>query len=120
MVYVAEKAIRPKSTLRSSLSWRLKLTRVIEAGTRLSVIEHETFAYDALGKYFDKSGEGDCSTRSWQIGDLPVICNNGASCHVPHSIHLPVGLLTVTAKLMQLYVMQAVRDTRSRVTVTSH
>ena len=28
---------------------------------------------------------GGCSAPAWQVGDLTVICDNGASCHMSHS-----------------------------------
>ena len=31
-----------------------------------------------------ESGEADRSALSWQMGDLPVIWDNGASCHMSH------------------------------------
>ena len=38
------------------------------------------------GEYNDESiDEGGCSAPAWKVGDLTVICDSGASCHIPHS-----------------------------------
>ena len=47
--------------------------------------EQDAFVCDAPSKSFDEPGEEGCRALSWQMGDLPVICDNGASYHMPHS-----------------------------------
>ena len=45
----------------------------------------EALVCNAPGKSFDKSDEGGCNALAWQIKDLPVVCDNGVSCHISHS-----------------------------------
>ena len=47
--------------------------------------EQDAFVCDEPGKGFDKSGKMSCSALAWQIRDLPVFRDSGASCHMTHS-----------------------------------
>ena len=78
VVFVAEMAIQPQSAVKSSLSSRGKLARV----TGFQREEQEVFVCDATYKSLDESGEGGCSVLSWQMGHLPVLCYNRASCNI--------------------------------------
>ena len=51
----------------------------------LSGEEQDAFVCDALGKSFDEPGKRGRNALAWQMGDLPVIYDNGASCHISHS-----------------------------------
>ena len=51
----------------------------------LSGEEWNAFVCDAPDKVFDEPGKRGSSALDWQVGDLPVICDNGASCHISHS-----------------------------------
>ena len=46
----------------------------------LSAEEQDAFVCDALGKCFDEPGKRGRNSLAWQMGDLPVICDNRASC----------------------------------------
>ena len=37
------------------------------------------------GKCFDDPGKRGRNSLAWQMGDLPVFCDNGASCHMSDS-----------------------------------
>ena len=50
----------------------------------LSGEEQDVFVCDAPGKVFDEPGEWNTNGLAWPMGDLPVICYNGASCHMSH------------------------------------
>ena len=47
--------------------------------------EQDTFVCDAPGKFFDEPGKWGTNALAWQMENLPVICDNGASCHMSHS-----------------------------------
>ena len=47
----------------------------------LSAEEQDAFVCDAPGKCFVEPGKRGRNSLAWQMGDLPVICINGASCH---------------------------------------
>ena len=51
----------------------------------LSGEEQDAFFCDAPGKFFDEPGKSGINALAWQMGDLLVICDNGVSCHMPHS-----------------------------------
>ena len=51
----------------------------------LSRKEQDAFSCDAPGKCFDEPGKWGTDALAWQMGDLPVICDNGTSCHMSHS-----------------------------------
>ena len=51
----------------------------------LSGEEQDAFVCDAAGKFFDEPGKWGTNALAWHMGDLPVICDNGASCHMSHS-----------------------------------
>ena len=68
---------------------------------------------DTPGEVRDESIDiGGCSALPWQVGDLIVICDSGASCHMSHS---SAGMLNYRESNANI-VRRAVRDTRSRVT----
>ena len=57
-----------------------------ENDAAISGEEEEAFMCDMSGEYNDESiDEGGCSALAWQVGDLTVICNSGALCHMSHS-----------------------------------
>ena len=57
-----------------------------DSDAAISGEEAEAFMCDTPGEFHDESiGIGDCSTLAWHIGDLTVICDSGASCHMSHS-----------------------------------
>ena len=45
----------------------------------------DAFFCDAPGKFFDEPGNWGTNALVWKMGDLPVICDNGASCHMSYS-----------------------------------
>ena len=47
--------------------------------------EQDAFVCDAPRKFFDEPGKWGTNALAWQMGDLPVICDSGASCHMSHS-----------------------------------
>ena len=47
----------------------------------LSTEEQYAFICDAPGKCFDEPGKRGRTSLAWQMGHLPVICDNRASCH---------------------------------------
>ena len=51
----------------------------------LSGEEQDTFFCDAPGKCFDEPCKRGRNALAWQMGDLPVICDNGAPCRISHS-----------------------------------
>ena len=51
----------------------------------LSGEEQDAFVCDAPGKFFGEPGKWGTNALVWQMGNLPVICDNGASCHMSHS-----------------------------------
>ena len=57
-----------------------------DSDAAISGEEEGAFICDMLGEYNDESNdERGCSALAWQVGDLTVICNSGASCHMSHS-----------------------------------
>ena len=57
-----------------------------ESDAAISGEEEEAFICDTSGEYNDEwIDEGGCSALAWQVGDLTVICDSGASCHMSHS-----------------------------------
>ena len=88
-----------------------------DSDAAISGEKKEAFVCDMLGEYSDKSNDdGGYSVLAWQVGDLTVICDSGASCHMSHS---STGMLT-TANRILICGWRAVRDTRSRVMATYH
>ena len=51
----------------------------------LSGEEQDAFVCDAPGKFFDEPSKWGTNALAWQMGGLPVICDNSASCHMSHS-----------------------------------
>ena len=51
----------------------------------LSGEEQDAFVCDSPGKLFDEPCKWSTNALAWQMGDLPVNCDNGASCHMSHS-----------------------------------
>ena len=51
----------------------------------LSVEEQDAFVCNAPGKFFYEPGKWGTNALAWQMGDLPVMNDNGASCHMSHS-----------------------------------
>ena len=51
----------------------------------LSKEEQNAFVCDAPGTVVDEPGIMGTNALAWQMGDLPVICDNGASCPMSHS-----------------------------------
>ena len=51
----------------------------------LSGEEQDAFVFDASGKVFDEPGKRGRNALAWQMRDLPVYCDNRASCHMSHS-----------------------------------
>ena len=57
-----------------------------ESDAAISGEEEEAFICDMSDEYNDESiDEEGCSALAWQVGDLTVICDSGASCHMSHS-----------------------------------
>ena len=57
-----------------------------ESDAAISGEEEEAFVCDMSGECNDESNdEGGCSALAWQVGDLTVICDSGATCHLSHS-----------------------------------
>ena len=57
-----------------------------ESDATISGEEDEAFICDMSGEYNDESNDEEgCSALAWQVGDLTVICDSGASCHMSHS-----------------------------------
>ena len=56
-----------------------------ESDAAISGEEEEAFICDISGEYNDESNdEAACSALAWQVRDLTVICDSGASCHMSH------------------------------------
>ena len=57
-----------------------------ESDAAISGEKEEAFVCDMSGEYNDESiDKGGCSALGWQVGDLTVICDSGASCNMSHS-----------------------------------
>ena len=57
-----------------------------ESDAAISGEEEEAFVCDMSGECNDESNdEGECSALAWQVGDLTVICDSGASYHMSYS-----------------------------------
>ena len=57
-----------------------------ESDAAISGEDKEAFICDMSGEYNDESiDDGGCSALAWQVGDLTVIYDSGASCHMSHS-----------------------------------
>ena len=57
-----------------------------ESDAAISGEDEEAFVCDISGKCNDESNdEGGCSALAWQVGDLTVICDSMATCHLSHS-----------------------------------
>ena len=57
-----------------------------DSDAAISGKEKEVFVCDMSGEYSDESNdERGCSALAWQVGDLTLICDSGASCHMSHS-----------------------------------
>ena len=88
-----------------------------ESDAAISGEEEAAFICDMSGEYDDESiDEGACSALAWQVGDLTVICDSGASCHISHSA---TGMLNYLESIFTCG-RRADRDTRSRVMATYH
>ena len=58
-----------------------------ESDAAISGEEEEAFVCDMSGEYNNESNyEGGCSALAWQVWDLTVICDTGASCHMSCSL----------------------------------
>lgn len=55
--------------------------------TVISSEETEAFMFDTRGELRSNESinNGGCRALAWQVGDLTVICDSGASCHISHS-----------------------------------
>ena len=83
MVFTVESAIQVQSAPTSLLSFACGVNASDSDGNKiLSGEEKDDVVCDAPGTFFDESGEGGCSALAWQVGDLPAICDKGASCHM--------------------------------------
>ena len=47
--------------------------------------KQDAFVCGAPDKVFDEPGKWGTNALAWQMGNLPVICDNGTSCHMSHS-----------------------------------
>ena len=57
-----------------------------ERDAAISGEEEEAFICGMSGKCNGESnGEGGCTAFAWQVGDLTVICDSGASCYMSHT-----------------------------------
>ena len=57
-----------------------------ESDAAISGEEEEAFVCDMSGESSDESeDEGGYSALAWQVEDLTVICDSGASCHMSHT-----------------------------------
>ena len=57
-----------------------------ESDAAISGEEEEAFVCDMSGEYNNESNDEEgSSTLAWQVGDLTVICDSGASCHMSYS-----------------------------------
>ena len=56
-----------------------------DGGDTATSAEEEAFVCETPGKLFGVVNKGGCRARAWQVGDIPVICDNGASCHMSYS-----------------------------------
>ena len=57
-----------------------------ESDAAISGEEEEAFICEMSGEYNDEYiDEEGCSALAWQVGDLTMICDSGASCHMSHS-----------------------------------
>lgn len=62
-----------------------------DSDATISGDEAEAFMCDMSGEVHDESIDiGGCSALLWQMGDLMIICDSGASCHKSHSL---IGML---------------------------
>ena len=53
--------------------------------TATSAEEEEAFVCETPDQFSGVVKNGGCRARAWQVGDIPVICDNGASCHMSYS-----------------------------------
>ena len=74
--------------------------------------EEEAFVCETPGKFSGVVDKRGCSACAWQVGDIPVICDNGASCHMSYSSTGMLNYRETNASCVQ----RAVRDSRSSVT----
>ena len=65
----------------------------------LSREEQDAVVCDASGKFFDKPGKWGTNALACQMGDLPVICDNSALCHMSHSSAGMINYREVNATL---------------------
>ena len=57
-----------------------------ESDAAISGEEEEAFGCDMSYEYNNESNdEGGYSALAWQVGDLTIICDSGASCHMSYS-----------------------------------
>ena len=68
------------------------------------------------GEYNNESNyEGGCSAFAWQLGDLTVVCDSRASCHMSYS---STGLMNYRESNAYMQTVSGARYTQSRVMVT--
>ena len=77
--------------------------------------EQDAFFCDAPGKFFYEPGKWGTNALAWQMGDLPVICDNGASCRMSRSSTDMINYPEANATMRT----EAASDTRSRGMLTS-
>ena len=85
VAFAAERAIRQKYAPTSSPFLPEADASGSDSDGVLSGEERDAFVCDAPGKFLEEPGKWGTNTLAWQMGDLPVICDNGASCHMSHS-----------------------------------
>ena len=86
VVFAAKRAIRRKYAPTSSPSSPAKLPRVAATVTGFSAEKSRMPSSAMHQASFSTSLVNGVHMRlAWQMGDLPGICDNGASCHMSHS-----------------------------------
>ena len=86
VAFAAERAIRQKHAPTSSPFFACEADASgSDSDGVLSGEEQDAFVCDSPGKLFDEPGKWSTNALAWQMGDLPVNCDNGASCHMSHS-----------------------------------
>ena len=84
-VCVVVKIIRGISAPTSSLACEDTKYCKDDSDAAINCEEKQAFVCDMSGKYSNGSNdEGSCSALAWQVGNLTVICDSGASCHMSH------------------------------------
>ena len=85
VAFAAERSIRRKCAPTSSPSSPAKLTRVAATATGFLAEKSRTPLSAMHQASFFTSLVNGVHALAWQVGDLPVVCDNGASCHMCHS-----------------------------------